>query len=611
MNKLILLLSLLAFTTQAQVDYSVKKLAPVPLGAVVDIENIQEDFFPVFQYTEAPNPNSTRIKSIKEEVAKRYPRKPDSKLTQRSLVEEPEILIGFESNPRQGLTPPDNSFGISNSGQTVSAINADVMFKDEEGEFLKNTSLHAFSMNLGFNLSKFDPRVIYDPEADRFVIVWLGTNQNNTQSLVYLAFSSGPDVRDDWNVYTITGKPEGDGSWTDYPMISLTEDELFLTVNLINLNQSWQTGFRKTLIYQINKEDGYTGEPLTTSLYSDINFEGKPIRNLHPVKSADENLETDMYFLSNRNFAIENDTIFIVNVSGTQDDPSTEVTIEMRKTDIPYGVPPSAMQPEGATLQTNDARILDAFLLGDAIQFVGNCVVAENGRAGIYHGRVDNLSTTRDVTGIVLGHPSIEFGYPGIAWTGLNDTDDEAILVLPHSSSTIYPSLGAIYMDNDRRYSPLITIKQSESIIDMQQNIADERWGDYSGCQRRYNQPGIVWVNGLFTKTTMRTHTWVAGLSRPIESSVDDINPDYKLTLSPNPTIERILVSMEIDRMDVLNLSLYNMNGQLVKEFLNDKPRKVGILDFSFELTTLPAGTYVFKASLGKDQLVSKKLIKD
>ena len=221
----------------------------------------------------------------------------------------------------------------------------------------------------------------------------------------------------------MAGSPFGPGEWTDYPMISITDTEVLLTINLIEDNSGWIDGFRQTVLYQIDKERGYAGEDLEFRTWSDINFDGKPIRNLHPVKSADEILESDSYFLSNRNFDLENDSIFILKLNSDRNDPDVALDIQVRTSDTAYGAPPNGLQSSGGDLQTNDARVLDAFRLDDHIQFVSNSVDPATGKAAIYHGQINNLNTTMDVTGNIITHQTRDLGYPCLLYTSPSPRD--------------------------------------------------------------------------------------------------------------------------------------------------------------------------------------------
>ena len=166
-------------------------------------------------------------------------------------------------------------------------------------------------------------------------------------------------------------------------MITYTNDECFLTLNSILNGVAWQIGFVKTIIYQINKEQGFAGEELDITLWQDVSYDGKFVRNVCPVKPATEVAGDEVFFLSNRNFDLTNDTIFLINIDGKQD--VAELSVDVLKSDLNYGVPPNGLQAVD-TLATNDARILDGYLLDDRIEFVGNSINHANGRASVFHG---------------------------------------------------------------------------------------------------------------------------------------------------------------------------------------------------------------------------------
>ena len=97
---------------------------------------------------------------------------------------------------------------------------------------------------------------------------------------ICVAFSTSNNPLDDWNVYMLTGDALGTDHWTDYPAISLTNDELFITGNLLQHNVSWQEGFYQSLIWQIDKTQGYQGnDTLDFNLWSELKDDSVYIRN--------------------------------------------------------------------------------------------------------------------------------------------------------------------------------------------------------------------------------------------------------------------------------------------------------------------------------------------
>ena len=123
---------------------------------------------------------------------------------------------------------------------------------------------------------------------------------------------------------------------------------------------------------------------------------------------------------------------------------------------------------EEGFLSTNDARILDGLYFQDQIQFVSNTTDPVSGKAAVYHGIIENLNTTRDITAqIIVGDNDDALGYASIAYTGLDINDRDAIILVSHSSATRFPGHSALYFNNDREYSDLVTVKEGEAVINM------------------------------------------------------------------------------------------------------------------------------------------------
>jgi len=590
----------------AQFDYTSKTLDPIPLGLQVDVSALGPDFRPNMSYLEGPKQTSTRLEKIKEEIALKYPKQYDIQAKPKSLTDPPEVIIGFESNSYDGSVPEDNNIAISNDGQILAVANSNVSMRFSDGSTIRNRTLENFTGSLAEGLNKYDPKTLYDPTTDKFIFVCLaGTNSASNKILV--GFSESNELNSTWNLYEIEGNPRGDNTWSDYPMISVTENELFITVNLLKDGFSWQEGFEETLIYQINKFDGYNGEELSIRQWSDIKQDGKFVRNICPIKYADENLGQNQYFVSSLNFAIQTDTFFLFEITGEMD--QAELKLDIRNADFTYGAPPVANQPT-KLLQTNDARVLDGFLHNDDIQFVGNSINPTTGFADAYHGYITNMSGSKDITGGLLGGSNVEFGYPGIAWTGEAPEDIESIIVISHSAIDKFPGISAIYYDNLGQYSDLTEVKEGDGYIN-ELSIQDERWGDYIGIQRKYNEPGIVWINGTFGLNTNNGLSYSAQISKPgWVSSTVEIPEQTPIKVFPNPVIDETSVSFEVFNYDNVNISLFDAQGALVKLLYNDKPKKIGLVNFSFNSNALPEGIFVMNIVIGDKLLTSKKIVK-
>jgi hypothetical protein len=364
-----------------------------------------------------------------------------------------------------------------------------------------------------------------------------------------------------------------------------------------------------TQIHQINKMNGYNGEPLNRKVWRDIKYNGRLLRNICPVRNADESLPETQYFLSNRNFDVTNDTVFLLHIIGHQDDPNVELVIDYRKLDNPYGVPPYAVQPRDS-MDTNDARILDAFEHNGTIQWVGNSMDFSTGRSGFYHGYIHLPKLQNVATGKVVGHPTDYLGYPGIAWTGSDDMQEDAIIIVSHASKTRNPGGSAIYSDGTGQYSDFVTVIEGQRPVDMLTSKV-ERWGDYIGMQRLYTQPGSVWISCSYGRPGNVNEAWVAKLNRQ-EGNVGTHDPSGEVQLStyPNPTDDYVNIDIDNPQGKSFTVTVFDINGQPLQVLFDGKPNYNGKASLSFSTKALPAGQYVVQVKMEGEVVVSRKIVK-
>ncbi|MEO6131915.1 MAG: T9SS type A sorting domain-containing protein [Saprospiraceae bacterium] len=586
-----------------------------PLKAVVAMADTDDPFAFSIKYAEAPYPDGDDgerafLRKIKLEAQVKTPLNHNTAPIQnRGSVPVPEILASFSGNNIITGTPLDNHLAVNTTEQVVSTINTHILVVNNVGFFLGSYKLDVFFQSLGGVNRYFDPRIIYDPEKDGFILV-VFQGSKCAESHILIAFSKTNNPKGAWNMYSIDGCLDDDGTFADYPMVSLTDSELFLTYNEVNADSSWQTGFAGTQIHQINKLNGYNGETLNRKVWRDISYKGKLLRNLCPVRNADETLPLDMYFISDRNFSLSNDSIFLLHLTGHQDDPNASIVMELRTLDQPYGVPPYAVQPKDS-LDTNDARILDAFRVDGHIQWVSNTMDFATGRSAAFHGMlaIDDPSFT--ASGHIIGHPTDYLGYPGIAWTGNQPGEQDAIIVVSHSSSARFPGGSAFYSNGLGEYSNLLPIIEGTRSVDMLTGTV-ERWGDYAGIQRLYHQPGSIWASMSYGRQGNVNEAWVAKLARHEEmTATNDLSGDnLKMNAYPNPADDYVQVDIDNPNGGKITVTLFNLSGQVMKTLYDGPANFPGKASLSFSTHELPAGQYVVEVKVDGSLLEAKKIIR-
>lgn len=611
---LLLLFSCLSLTFYAQV----KTVKVAKKLGTVNLSQVEEDWYVNLIKKEAPYPQGETYQAYlnqkKEALELKYAKSNGDVKSYATAVDTPIVLKSYIGNPYGGGIPNDNSIAISNDGILMSANNSLIWVWDTNNDsIILKRSFSGFITEMGIEGNKYDPKLKYDHEQDRFIVVFLnGTSDTNSKIIV--AFSATNDPTGDWNLYALEGNPLNNGTWTDYPALGLTKDDFFITGNLIQTGVSWQEGFRGSIIWQIDKMSGFNGEDLRANLWSDIKFNDAWIRNIHPISGGDDLKGPEMYFLSNRNFDESNDTIFVVNINDNFDN-ATELTVNYGITNQPYGLPINGRQQGEHRLATNDARVLGGFLENDQIQFVANTIDPNTGNAAVYHGFIQDYDTEPSITGVILGD-STDWGYPNIAYTGRYEGDNEAIINFNFVHPEIYSSCAIMFYDGNGGYSTKNVTRDGETYVNMMGGNV-ERWGDYSGIQKKFNEPGMVWCTGTYGRTVSiglssykSNQTFLTQVMSPDTTELSDLIPSaLDFSLYPNPTVDLMTLEIDLPVGQDIAIQIFDINGREVVSLLKDYVN-AGVYDLQFNTYHLAKGAYVIRVMGGDEMLMSETFTK-
>jgi hypothetical protein len=586
-------------STVAQSDFQFTKDAPVIEHWIIDFsadENLEVVGLNSGFVAPDPYSKTDQIKAALD--AKRERRSSIKSKVDENVALAPAIINQFNGKPigSTGI-PLDNTLAVSNGGIIMSAINTSVNILDAEGNSLKFRTLSGMTAGqLGILDRFYDPKVLYDPTTDRFILVFLeGSNSDDTRIVV--GFTQTNDPTGLWNFYAINGNPNGGAKWSDYPIIAHNKEDLYITVNVLRDNESWQEGFVQSVIWQVNKASGYDGDTaLTQNLYSDIMYKNEPVWSICPVQPAIDMDQDNMYFLSVRPDAESNDTLLLHEITNTAASGEGTHTLIVLKSDQKYGVPPSSFQPTvGYRLQTNDTRVLSAALHEGQIQYVQSTIVPGTITSGIYHGTVSDVRTTPTVRGRIISSPTQDYAYPSIAFAGETDRENSMMLTFSHVSEDDFPGTSALFYnfkdglyDN---YSPVVMVKEGDDVINS--FIADsmERWGDYTDIQPQYNDRGVVWLCGSYGDEDRRNNVWIAKVrASNALLSVEEV------FVYPNPADNFIKVSTVFDRNELVTVSLTDIQGKAVKS-ITDQRVEIGKVEFLVDVSSIEAGYYVLTVS--------------
>ena len=510
---------------------------------------------------------------------------------------------GTDVPPGAG-TPNDNHIAVGNDGKIVSVMNTVIRVHNDTGKVIKAFTLENFALNP--NVKKdpiptlnrtYDPRVVYDPYTDRYIVLYMHGTTDKT-SFIVVGFSSTNDPTKPWYVYKVPGTPIQDSVWSDYPIVSQTKEDLFFTVNLLHNGSSWEEGFVEAVIWQLNKDDGYRGDTLNKNFFHNIKYDGVSIWSICAIQNGPMPGGIDNYFLSVRPYTQENDTVFVHRITNTLRSGKANYELGVFKSPLKYGFPSSAVVPDTAfRLRTNDARVLSGVRMGSQLHYFQNCLNFNTLQAHLMHGSIYNLTLPSGVSATYTSssgnkkdriavpaskkwneggatiqahlytNDSLDFGYPAVAAAGeepANESDplDPSMLVTTvFSGRKHFPGTGAFYINRYGEHSDYQILKKGQSIINYTFiKPSEQRWGDYEGIQQKFNEKGVFYLVGSWGKTNSM-FAYVARVK--LKDTVYD-NPIANVRVFPVPTTENLQIEIQNSTSATITGQIYNADGKLV-----------------------------------------------
>jgi len=150
----------------------------------------------------------------------------------------------------QHSIPPDVN-GAAGPDHVMTTLNTEVRIQDKEGNVLMTTALGTFWKPLPGYSNTFDPKILFDPYNDRWILTTCsGSNVN--ESKLYVGVSQTADPLGEWNLYWIDTDPDN-VVWFDYPSIGFNKKWITISGNMFG-------GDYYRTVYTIDKMAAYNGD---------------------------------------------------------------------------------------------------------------------------------------------------------------------------------------------------------------------------------------------------------------------------------------------------------------------------------------------------------------
>jgi len=167
----------------------------------------------------------------------------------------------FDGLPDAEIVSPGDPTGALGVTYHLAAVNIRMAFYDRAGVALDPPRLlESLDSELPGSAEAFDPKVVYDPYRQHFILVFLSATATQTFITVLPIHEGEEDTPDNWCPLHMSGDQVGNNGkqFADYPMVGFTENRVTLTTNQFDFSNAPAVGdfvysqvisIRKTQLY--------------------------------------------------------------------------------------------------------------------------------------------------------------------------------------------------------------------------------------------------------------------------------------------------------------------------------------------------------------------------
>ena len=426
----------------------------------------------------------------------------------------PGFVANFDAIPQTQFQPPDCTVAVGPQ-HVMTAVNVELAVYAKNGAFQFRwpgmSALFAPVLPAGAQL--FDPQVIYDHYAGRWVVVVAARRNSPPGSWIMLAASQGNNPAGPYRVWALDARLDGStvtNNWADYPMLGFDTQALYISLNMFQFGG----GFQYTKLRILNKAQVYAGGVISW-------FDFWNLRN--PDNSFAFTVLPAKHFRG----VGGNPPAYLLNALWPGGDKLTKWTLNnpigfwtggaatLARNFIncrSYSLPPDAQQPGTATrIETNDSRLLQlVFQNAGGVQRLWACHTTRiswpgdaEARSAVQWYEID-VPTNAVVQQNAYGQSGRYYFFPTIH----TDFSRNAHLLFGRSGSTEFAQL----RQTGRRVTdPAHTLQASALVMAGLGAYTGGRWGDYFGSCRDAADPQTVWAYGEYAGTGNTWRTRVCG----------------------------------------------------------------------------------------------------
>jgi len=417
------------------------------------------------------------------------------------------MLKSFEGIPMGNSIPPD-PYIAAGPNHIVLTVNTSFAIYDKQGNHIKTIPASNWYASTGIAAnSPFDPKVLYDHYENRWIMVWLNTDDASKTAYFLLSISDDSDPNGVWHNWALPSHLNGTAStntWGDYQGVGFDSSAIYITSNQFTFAPY---SYQYAKIRIVPKTALLTATPGEVSWFDLYNIRvpitGAAVFTVRPTITY--GTASDYYLIYAPQSGNYMSSYKIANP--TTNPVMTGVNIPVTA----YSSAPQANQLGGGTplLESGGGALKFEPIYRDGFAYIIHAIANPQSpsSASLHYLKLDVINNSKDEE-IIFGAPNHWYIYPAIA------VDKHHNVALSFSRSSLTEYAGAYYTvkkkDITNALAPTRVLQTGKSNYNVTFGGTRNRWGDYNGIWLDPSDEESFWLYAEYAAPSNRWGTWVA-----------------------------------------------------------------------------------------------------
>ncbi|MBI2418332.1 MAG: hypothetical protein HYV28_10615, partial [Ignavibacteriales bacterium] len=421
---------------------------------------------------------------------------------------KPLVLKGFNGIVETNSIPPDPYIAVG-PNHILSQVNTSFAISDKNGNRLKTIDATGWYQSALSVAGPFDPKVIYDQYANRWVMVWLDQDNAAQRGTLLISVSDDENPLGAWYNWAVPSSVNGStaaGNWSDYQGVGYDQNAIYITSNQFNFSGSFE--YSKVRIIPKTQLYKNTGEAFKFFDLWDIRNpinSGSRVFSIRPSRSYANSSDYYMVHLPQGS----GNAAYIYQINNVATAPvMTGYAVSIKtyssiSTANQLGGGSPALEAGNASLRNEPVHKDDKLHF---VHSVNNPLFS--GYAALHYVQV-NLSTKKVIEDVIYGANKFFYIYPALA------VDKNNNVALTYSRSGDEEYAGAFFtakLANTTNFVPSVTMQAGKANYVKTFSGTRNRWGDYNGMWLDPSNEMSIWAFSEYTSATNTWGTWTTEL---------------------------------------------------------------------------------------------------